>query len=358
MQPYNIEIFDTSFNLIQHYNSGVIDYKFDYLSTVENSVLVAFDDNVKKGDYIRLVNDTDDYFGYITAIQVNESVQGFSEIRFKPFISLFDSSILFNTTLQGSGTSLEQAIANYITAYWINNSDTSQNIYGLTVSVISVTSGWTFHITPDVSGLTKAIVNFMSSIVRRALTKYQVGLYVTPDFQNKAINVAIGIKDASTFNIEADLPSVMEKSIILNETTEDTNKLVIYDQADLATTIIYYKHPDGSYNTSNTDRIEPVKYAMTSVAVASGDTFAHAAQDAANKQFDVDSYNNLIELTVQNDDSLVNPQNISIGQAVNVITNGASYTSILTGIERSSKTKLTFGSIRLDLTKILKGGGI
>ena len=64
MQPYNIEIFDTSFNLIQHYNSGVIDYKFDYLSTVENSVLVAFKDNVKKGDYIRLVNDIDDYFGY------------------------------------------------------------------------------------------------------------------------------------------------------------------------------------------------------------------------------------------------------------------------------------------------------
>lgn len=34
MQPFNIEIFDTSFNLVQHYNSGVIEYDFDYLSTV------------------------------------------------------------------------------------------------------------------------------------------------------------------------------------------------------------------------------------------------------------------------------------------------------------------------------------
>lgn len=74
MQPFNVEIFDTSFNLIQHFNSGAIDYKYDYLSTVENSVLVAFNDNVEKGDYIRIVNDTDDYFGVITAIQDRKSV--------------------------------------------------------------------------------------------------------------------------------------------------------------------------------------------------------------------------------------------------------------------------------------------
>lgn len=356
MQPFNVEIFDPSFNLIQHYNSGTIDYKFDYLSTVENSVLIAFDENVEKGDYIRIVNDTDEFFGYITAIQVNESVQGFSEIRFKPFISLFDAPILFDTTLQGSGTSLEQAISDIITAYWINNSDASQNIYGLEVEVISSTSNWGFHITSDQQGLSKAIINFMTSIIRRSLTKYQVGLYAEPDFQSKKIKVKIGIVSASTFYIEADLPSVIEKSIILNETTEDMNKLVIYDQADLTTNIIYYKHPDGTYDTSNTNRMVPVIYGMTSVAIVSGSTFASAAKDAADKQFDIDSYSNLIELTIQNDDALINPTSIAIGQAVNVITNGASYTSILTGIERSEKTKLIFGSIRLDLTKILKGG--
>ena len=356
MLPFNIEIFDTSFNLLQHYNSGAIDYKFDYLSTVENSVLVAFNDNVEKGDYIRIVNDTDDYFGVITAIQVNESIEGFSEIKFKPFISLFDSPILFDTTLQGSGTTLEQAIANIITAYWINNSDTDANIYGLQVATISSTAGWTVHITSDQSGLNKAIVNFMNSIIRRSLTKYQVGLYVTPDFQNKTITVSIGIKTSSTFVIEADLPSVIEKSVILNETTQDINKLIIYDQADMSTNIIYYKHTDGSYDTSNTDRITPVIFNMTSVAVVTGSTFAAAAKDAADKQFDVDSYSNLIELTMVNDDMLIMPTTIAIGQAVQVITNGASYTSILTGIERSTKTKLIFGSIRLDLTKILKGG--
>ena len=97
---------------------------------------------------------------------------------------------------------------------------------------------------------------------------------------------------------------------------------------------------------------------MTSVAAVEGGTFASAAKEAADKQFDTDSINNLIELTVQNDDELVSPKKIAIGQMVNIITNGTSYGSILTGIERGSTTKLIFGNIRLDLTKILKGGGI
>ena len=356
MQPFNVEIFDREFNLLQHYNVGSIDYKYDYLSTMENSVLVAFNENVKNGDYIRIKNNTDSYFGYISAIAVNEAEQGYSEIKFKPFISLFDASILFDTTLQGSATTLEQMIADYITAYWISNADSDQNIYGLEVQTISSTSGWGFHITSDQKGLNKAVINFMSSIIRRSLTKYQVGLYAEPDFSNKKIVIKIGVKAPGTFFIEADLPNVVEKSIIVNESTQDMNKLIIYDQADLVTNVIYYKHPDGTYDTTDDDRITPVIYSITSVAVSEGDTFADAAKDAADKQFDVDSYSNLIELTVQNEDALVMPDTLTIGQLVNVASNGTSYASILTGVERSDVTKLTFGTIRLDLTKILKGG--
>ena len=356
MQPFNVEIFDRQFNLIQHYNVGAIDYKYDYLSTMENSVMIAFNENIQNGDYIRIKNNTDSYFGYISAIAVNEAQQGFSEIKFKPFISLFDSSIMFDTTLQGSATTLEQMIADYITAYWISNADSEQNIFGLEVQTISSTSGWGFHITSDQKGLNKAVINFMTSIIRRSLTKYQVGLYALPDFSNKKIVIQIGVKAPGTFFIEADLPNVIEKSIIVNESSQDMNKLIIYDQADLETNVIYYKHPDGSYDTTDDDRITPVIYAITSVAVSEGDTFADAAQDAADKQFDVDSYSNLIELTVQNEDALVMPDSLTIGQLVNVASNGTSYASILTGVERSDVTKLTFGTVRLDLTKILKGG--
>lgn len=356
MQPFNVEIFDQSFNLIQHYNVGAIDYNYDYLSTVENSIIIAFNENVKKGQYVRIKNNTDEYFGYISSIAVNEQLQGFSEIKFKPFITLFDEPILFDYTLQNSATSLEDAIAQYIDAYWINNTDDDQNIYGLETQTISTTNSWTFHITPSQSGLNYTIINFMTSIIRRSLTKYQVGLYAEPDFVNKKIVVKIGVKDATTFYIEADLPNIIEKSIIVNETTQDINKLIIYDQADLVTNTIYYKHTDGTYDTTDSDRITPVIYGLTSVTTSDDVTFADAAQDAADKQFDTDSYSNLIELTLQNEDALVMPASLTIGRLVNVSTNGVSYASILTGVERSNKTKLIFGTIRLDLTKIIKGG--
>lgn len=353
-QPYNVEIFDRSFNLVQHYNIGSIDYNYDYLNAVENTIIVAFNPDVKKGDYIYIKNSENAYFGYISGIAVNESIQGFSEIKFRAFITIFDANILFDTTLQHSATSLEQMIADYIGAYWINNPDQEQNVVGLRTQIISQTSDWGFHITSDQKDLNKAIINFMSSIIKRSLTKYQVGLYVTPDFSAKTITVEIGVKTLESFFIEADLPNVIEKSIIVNEDTADINKLIIYDQADLATNVIYYKHPDGSYDTTDADRLSPVIYSMTSVSGTEDNPFADAAQDAADKQFDRDSYNNLIEITVQNDDALVMPDNLTIGQIVNVVSNGTSYGSIFTGVERGSTTKLIFGTIRMDLTKILK----
>ena len=355
MQPYNVEIFDRSFALVQHYNIGSIDYSYDYMNAVENTILIAFNANVQKGDYIHIKNIENEYFGYITGIAVNEEVQGFSEIKFKPFITIFDANILFDTSLQNSAVTLEDAIASYITQYWINNPDSEQNVEGLEVHTISSTSGWGFHITSDQRDLSKAIINFMESIIKRSLTKYQVGLYVTPDFSAKKITINIGVKTLDSFTIEADLPNVIEKSIIVNEDTADINKLIIYDQADLSTNVIYYKHPDGTYDTTDDDRISPVIYGMTSVAGSEDNPFADAAQDAADKQFDRDSYNNLIELTVQNDDALVMPEALTIGQIVNVVSNGTSYGSIFTGVERSATTKLIFGTIRMDLTKILKG---
>ena len=355
MQPFNVEIFDRAFNLIQHSNVGTLSYKYDYLSTTENSILIEFNENVANGQYIHLMNDVDDYFGVISAVVVNEQQQGYSEIKYRPFISLFDSQIIFDTDTQGSGVSLEQTIANIITSYWISNSDTKQNIPGLTVSTISTTSSWGFHITSEQEGLHYANINFMESVIKRSLTKYRVGLYAVPNYTAKTITLQIGVKSSvNTLNIEADLPSVIKKNVVINENAEDVNKLYVFDQSDMQTSIIYYKHKDGTYDTTDADRITPVIFEIGSVTYTEEETFADAAKAYADKTFDVDSYNNLIEITVKNDDDLVMPNNLTIGQMVNVITNGASYASILTGIERSDRTKLIYGTIRLELTKILR----
>lgn len=355
MQPYNVEIFGKDFSFKQHDNSGRIIYKYDYISPVENLITIAYDPKVSKGDYIRIVNDDEEYFGIIKGIKIGGKTNEISQIKFAPFESIFNTEILFDTTLQGSDMTLEKMIAHYITEYWISNSDELQNITGLSVETISETEDWGFHLTSDVQGLNKTIINFMTVIIKRTLTKYQVGLYIEPDFQKRKIVVKVGKKNASVFRIETHLPNVISKNIVLNETTEDVNKLIIYNNENLSDKVIYYKHPDKTVDTIDANRILPVIHDIQTVALREGETFEESAAALASKVFDAESYNNLIEITVLNDDVLVNARKISIGQEVLVISNNNEYSSIFTGYEKGAKTKLIFGTIRLELTKILKG---
>ena len=76
----------------------------------------------------------------------------------------------------------------------------------------------------------------------------------------------------------------------------------------------------------------------------------------AQKAFNKNKYDNLIELSLMNDDELLSPWAVGMGQIVNVISDGVSYGSILTGREmKDNVTTLIFGTIRQELTKYLKG---
>ena len=54
------------------------------------------------------------------------------------------------------------------------------------------------------------------------------------------------------------------------------------------------------------------------------------------------------------DASLIHPEDMEFGQVVKIVSDGTEYTSILTGKEISETYKLIFGTVRLDLTKILR----
>lgn len=76
----------------------------------------------------------------------------------------------------------------------------------------------------------------------------------------------------------------------------------------------------------------------------------------ATKAFIKSKYQNLIEVSTLVEDNLIKPLEMEIGQIVNVIHDGKAYNSILTGRQmRGGKIKLIFGTIRLELTKILRG---
>lgn len=101
-------------------------------------------------------------------------------------------------------------------------------------------------------------------------------------------------------------------------------------------------------------------WAETSEAEAYGETTAAAlfedkAYTKALQTFSKNKYDNLIELEVAADDEMIKPTALKIGQVVNVISEGNSYTSILSGREIEDTIVLIFGTIRLELTKSLKG---
>ena len=88
--------------------------------------------------------------------------------------------------------------------------------------------------------------------------------------------------------------------------------------------------------------------------------FAAIISGYAKKVFKTSKYTNLIELTVLPDDTMINPLSMEIGQVVNIIHDGVSYSSILSGreIQKNGLVKLVFGTIRLELTKILNMKGV
>ena len=327
MRRYNVEVFDRSFNLLDHTNVSEVTWSVDYLSPTKNTITIL-NCNVHKGDYIRVHDRDSEFFGIITAVKSQS--EKLMSVECASFLSVFDMDVLFDTDLQNGTSSLETVLKNLITAMFVSNSDTLQRIPGLSVETTSSTTNWGFNLKSDTEGMHHCIVNFYNSLIVRALEKYGVVITVTPDVQNKAIVLSIV------------------------ETEKDVNKLVVYNTANYTSSRSYYLHPDGSYNTTNSNRITPVVQEIKAVSVEEGSTFANAADSEAVNTFGDLGYNNLIELTVANDDTLVKPYELEIGQEVHILSKGSDYKTILTGKTVSDRTQLTFGTVRIDLTKIIK----
>lgn len=348
MPRFNAEIFSRSFDLVAHALVDGVSISEDYLSPAESSVAMPSSQGIDVGQYIRL----GDYVGVITAVEAGED--GYSEVRYKPFASVFAEPVLFDTDLQGTGT-LEGVLADIITARWISNPDSLANIEGLTVSTISSTTGWGFHLTSDAEGMHTTIVNLYDSIISRALSIYRVGLYPTIDVQAKTIDLAIGVQSSEAVTIEADLPNVLASQVTVGGQLTGYNKAVIYNRGDYTQSLAFYLHPDGSYDQTNADRIVPVNTTIKAVDVQDGQTFDQAASAEAGKALQGQAYNNLIEVECLLDDQLIRPTQLHLGDLVQIISGGVQYTSILTGRALGDTAVLTFGTVRLDLTKIIKG---
>ena len=356
MRPYNVEIFKPDFTMVGNTNIDHITYKEDYLAGDENTVTILPIKGVKKQDYIRISRGVEEYFGVISSVTIGtDKSKNLMEISYKPFMELFNTDILFDINDQGAGT-LEDYICRKIRESFIENEDSMQNIPGLSARATSGTYDWYFHITPAQAGGHYNIINLMDSIIIPALSKYSIVVSTKLDVQNKAVVVSIGRINDSVVVIESDLPNIIKKSLTIKSVSADVNKLVLYDAAsDYENKRVYYLHAsDLGYDTHDRDRITPVVCQMVGLVSDETSSFESQAIQEAHNRFANLSYNNLIELTMLNGDELVHPDEMPFGQVVSILSGKTAYTSILTGKERGRNTKLIFGTVRLDLTKILR----
>lgn len=105
--------------------------------------------------------------------------------------------------------------------------------------------------------------------------------------------------------------------------------------------------PGSAYTLNKSTRL----YAQWKISEAE---YIAGAWSIADDIFSGIEWNNLIELRVLNDDSLIRPQELELGQLVVIKHDDVLYPSILTGLRFEDTITLSFGTIRLDLTKQLK----
>lgn len=370
MSRCNVDFFDTKFNYIYNDSIETPGIDMDYL-TPESSSFDIGETNIVPVRSIARFEDHTDYVAVVDNVKVGK---GKTTITVKPFISILDQAMMFDCNWQyqwngsvwsatSSSKTLENTIADLIRQYWVNSTDSLQNI-PVQIYTTSSTTNWSFGLVGDRSDDEKAtaannhycVVEFYDTILQNALTRYRVAISPVLDIANKRINITIGAPTGTGF-IEADLPDINVVDFTIGKMESGTNKLEIWNQENYSDKIYYYLHTDGTYDTNgSSNRVTPIKMEVISVAPerdsnnAITKTFAVVAKEHADQKFGDIKWKNYIELDL----GIVNvfdAIDMRIGQIVNIRYQGKNYETILTGKKIGNVITLIFGTIRVDLTK-------
>ena len=345
MIQYNIDFFDS--NLEFKYNAQATDLSIDedYLTISSNQVVIPPTTAVETRDFIRVDRGDSSFFGVVSSVEPGEKE---TKVIYKPFVSLFDEDILFDIRYQNKTVertvdgvkskvnqySLETVIKRYIDSYYVSASDTNQNL-SMSVSVRSETLPWTLDIYADNDYTPYSIRGLYKEILIPAMKQYGIALNV--------------------------VDNVIVKTLKYNDKPVGTNKLEVYNAYDASQPpVIFYVHPDRTWDVEDKNRIVPVARSIRMVMPDSdtedeAEAMALAALDAADSELSGLEWDNLIELEASPTDELIEPMNLEFGQSVSLWYKQGKYVSILTGKSIMSDTiTLIFGSERIKFTKRIK----
>lgn len=350
MSQYSVDIFDLDLNLVHHdiLEDPVIDD--DRLSPNTTTIEIKKTTLVPASGYVHLDGDIV-FDGIIDAVSDDEDI---TKIDIKPLICMFDRNLLVSLEYQKSSTSLEAVIQALINNYWVDVTGDALANMPVTVSIVGDTrhSNWTLDLEPKSDEINKAIVNFLDDIILPAFERYGIVLNGAIDFST--MKIAFSIENPSEYQmIDADNPMVKLIEFMPDKMDGEINKLIILNGENYTDRITYYLHPNGTYNTTNDNRITPVVFEYTDATKSSeeGATFADAASAQADSVFGKIKYKNYVELETQYNDFLINPLEIKMGSKATIYHNGQAIETMLTGRVIDEMITLTFGTVRLDYTK-------
>jgi len=344
MKVYNVELFSQTFEYLSSTQVKEIDIDFDYLDVVKNKISAP---NIVAdiGGYIRISHDNITVNGIVTNIEIEQQEV---TVSFKDIMDICNIDILIDPTQLKTKT-MEGFISDYLKQYYVNNTDYLQVIQGLTVNTYTGTSGTSLSIENPID-------NFFKNVIYNAFLKHGIVVTFELNAQQKKIECKISKNISENVVIESTLPNIIDKKIEVGIAKESINKLIVLNEDNLAQSMIFYLHTDSSVSAVDANRILPVIFTTETVTVGDGEVFSDVALEKAIATLKPTEYNNLIEIEVMNDDDLVKPYDLKIGQTVTVIDNGNQYQSILTGKKINGTTTLIFGAIRKELTKKIKWG--
>lgn len=339
---YTVEIFKSDFTYRSNMQTSDLNIELDYLDISKNKVKIK---TIKayEGDYIRISTDEIELDGIITGVSDDGE---YAKISFKSFMDIFNIEILTDVTDLETST-MESFIAGLIDDNYISNADTLQNIYGLEVKILTGTLNTSLTVDSN-------IVNFYKDIVYSAFLQYNIIVSFSIETRKKKVICTIKKNIQNNLTIEADLPNIIKKNIDLSVSKESFNKLVVINEEDDTEQEIYYLHSDNTIDMIDTDRVTPVNFKSDYTKATSSKTFTEMAYDKAVSLLKQNEYNNLIELEMTKNDSLIKPVSLEVGRNTTVISDGVSYQTILTGIKVGKTATLIFGATRRELTKKIK----
>ena len=337
-KAYRAEFFDNDLNFVAWAQIDNAPIAFDYLTLEETTVSTNKPlYEVSTLNFCRIVsNDGTKYSGVVSSTTASKTG---SSISIKPLLSLFDVTCFFDRTKLQT-MSLENFIGGIMESLYAGD-DVLQNLLGFSAVSKSETLNAKLNLKDNVHSL--------FDILTVALKKY--GIVVTVDFdpEQKTVTASIGKAESKGWTVEADLSVFSNVTVDFSDGLGGLNKLTLVNKNDESQKAVYYLHPNGSVDMVNDNRITPVKFSFDFV---DSEDFAADAEEQAKSTLTPEAFNNLIEFTVPIENKIVRIDNHSIGESASILYQGAQYESILTGWAETSRTvTLTFGAVRLELTK-------